>query len=125
MTAELAPSLVADPSTVSRPHPLDPLSADEVRKAATVLKDAREFGPSIRFVMISLAEPPKPPGLDFDLVPTPDRAALICLYDRAESMIYEAVVSLTTETLISWTPVPDRLPPIMFKDMVEVEELVR
>jgi len=59
-------------------HPLDPLSAQEIREAVAILKRSRELGETLRFVMISLHEPPKPPGLDFSRATIPDRAAFIC-----------------------------------------------
>src|SRR6202035_1926147 len=72
----------------ARSHPLDPLSAQEIRSAAAILRRSRDLGPALRFVMISLLEPPKPAGLDFSLGPVPDRAAFIVTYDRSEKMIY-------------------------------------
>jgi primary-amine oxidase len=108
-----------------RSHPLDPLSAQEIRSAAAILRRSRDLGPALRFVMISLLEPPKPAGLDFSLGPVPDRAAFIVTYDRSEKMIYEAVVSLAQEAVLSWTPVPDRLPSFLVEDMFGIEEIVR
>jgi primary-amine oxidase len=124
MTAEMTTSELDDLS-VAGGHPLDPLSAPEVAKASAIIRDGEHYGDSLRFVMISLAEPPKPSGLDFDLLATPDRQAFIVAYDSKGPMLYEAVVSLTEGTLLSWTEVPNRFPSFMAEEMTGVEDAVR
>ena len=41
------------------PHPLDPLTADELREAVTLLRTAGRLGRRRRLVTMSLEEPPK------------------------------------------------------------------
>ena len=41
------------------PHPLEPLTAAEVRQAVRLLKEAGKVTPTTRFVSVSLKEPPK------------------------------------------------------------------
>ena len=41
------------------PHPLDPLSADEIRHAAAILRRDRGVTDRWRFASIELREPPK------------------------------------------------------------------
>ena len=125
MTAQLVPETGHDAPPPAVPHPLDPLSADEIRAAAAILRSQAELTPATRFVMISLAEPPKPPGLDFGRGPAPDRAALVITYDKAARLIHESVVSLTAGSVVSRVAVPDRFPSYIAEDMFTVEELVR
>jgi primary-amine oxidase len=40
-------------------HPLDPLTADEVRRAASIVRRDRGVGARWRFASIELREPPK------------------------------------------------------------------
>ena len=40
-------------------HPLDPLSADEIRQAAAILRRDRKIGDGWRFASIELKEPAK------------------------------------------------------------------
>ena len=40
-------------------HPLEPLTAAEVRLAVSILKDTGKITPTTRFVSVSLKEPPK------------------------------------------------------------------
>ena len=125
MTAQLVPETGHDAPPPAAPHPLDPLSADEIRAAAAILRAQAELTPATRFVMISLAEPPKPAGLDFGRGPAPDRVALVITYDTAASLIHEALVSLTSGSVVSRVAVPDRFPSYIVEDMSTVEELVR
>ena len=39
------------------PHPLDPLTADEIRRAGAIVRRDREVGPGWRFASIELKEP--------------------------------------------------------------------
>ena len=41
------------------PHPLDPLTADEIRRAAAIVRHDREVGDGWRFASIELKEPAK------------------------------------------------------------------
>jgi len=123
MTTQLVPETDAPP--LAPGHPLDPLSADEIRAAVSILRSQGGLGPATRFVMISLAEPPKPAGLDFGSGPAPDRAALVITYDKAATLIHESVVSLTAGSVVSRVAVPDRFPSYIAEDMFTVEELVR
>jgi primary-amine oxidase len=125
MTAQLVPETSPDAPPPAAAHPLDPLSADEIRAAAAILRSQAGLAPATRFVMVSLAEPPKPAGLDFGHGPVPDRAALVVTYDKAEGLIHEALVSLTAGAVISRVAVPDRFPSYILEDMFTVEELVR
>ena len=47
-------------------HPLDPPTGSEIERAAAIIKASEHATPELRFVMISLQEPPKPPGLTFE-----------------------------------------------------------
>ena len=42
-----------------RMHPLDPLSADEIRQAVATLRRERELAPTFRFACVTLEEPAK------------------------------------------------------------------
>jgi primary-amine oxidase len=125
MTTQVVPGNEAE--TESRPgsHPLDPLSADEIRRAATITRADEEPDHAARFVAITLAEPPKPAGADFDPLAPPDRVALAVTYDPAARLIREALVSLTAGSVVSQRAVPGRFPPFLVEDLPAVEDLVR
>jgi primary-amine oxidase len=125
LTAQLVSDTGHDAPPPPAAHPLDPLSAEEISAAAAIVRSQPGLPPATRFVMITLAEPPKPPGLDFARVPAIDRVALVITYDTAASLIHESLVSLTAGTLLRRTPVPDRFPSVITEEMSAVEELVR
>ena len=91
-------------------HPLEPLTADEVRLAVTLLKDNRKVTPTTRFVSVSLHEPPKEAVRSFSKQSPPPREAFAVLFDNGTNMCHEAVLSLTDRKLVSWTHIPDVQP---------------
>src|SRR5687767_2294371 len=73
------------------PHPLDPLSPDELAQAVAVVRDA-EGAELRRFVRVRLAEPAKPEYLGWlEGGAAPPRRALLSLVD-AERRVVEIVV---------------------------------
>ncbi|MEV0262319.1 primary-amine oxidase [Streptomyces sp. NPDC050617] len=86
---------------VSRaPHPLDPLTAREIRAAVKLLKEQYEIASNTRFVMISLREPAKHKLRTWDARSRPDREVFMVLRDRAQRRTYEAVVSLSRQEVV-------------------------
>jgi primary-amine oxidase len=106
-------------------HPLDPLSAEEIRRAVTIIKDGGRSTPAMRFVSIGLHEPAKSaveafrPGQPFA------REAFVVALEPREHMTYEGVVSLTADVIQSWRPVPGVRTPITVGEYTECERLVR
>ena len=106
-------------------HPLDPLTADEFRQAAGILRRDRGVGPRWRFASIELREPAKGalrtvrPG-----TPLPREALAVC-WDRDTSQAYRAVVSLTSDSVVSWTPLPGQQPNITVDEWHECDEMLR
>lgn len=110
-----------------RTHPLDPLDANEIRRVAVaVRRHAGAIADRLRFVYVSLREPPKAAVLALgDGGPAPDREARAVLYDRVARRTMEAVVSLEDDTVTSWREVPGVQPPVMMEEFHAAEELVR
>jgi primary-amine oxidase len=76
-------------------HPLDPLSADEFRQAAAILRRDHGVGERWRFASIELREPVKGEEL-------PGREAIVVCFNRDGGAAYRAVVSLTADATLSW-----------------------
>jgi primary-amine oxidase len=106
-------------------HPLDPLSAEEVETAARVLREQRGLGEETRFVYIGLDEPPKVAVLGLEPAAVPDRRARLLLRDRSRRRTFEAVVSLTHETVVEWRELVGVQPPIMFEEFEAAERAVK
>ncbi len=91
-------------------HPLDPLSAEEFRAAAAVLRREKGVGEGWRFACIELREPAKDVVRGWQAGDPMVREALITCFDRAENAAYKATVSLTEDAVLDWTPVPGEQP---------------
>ena len=107
------------------PHPLDPLTADEVARAGSLARTHEGLGPRVRVISVALAEPLRAalsgPGADHPV----ERAAFVVLMDRDARKAYEAVVSLTQGRVVSWTHVPGVQPAIVLDEFFECEAAVR
>lgn len=115
----IAPIRTLDPAT--RLHPLEPLSASEVRKAVRVLRESGKVTPTTRFVSVALFEPDKA------LVhagESPPREAQAILFDNATNACHEAVVSLAEGVVTGWRHVPDVQPTMTIDEQVECEQAV-
>ena len=123
-------------------HPLDPLDACEISQAVEILRRERLVTPAARFVSVSLNEPVKsqvpfsaPTGSSGADQPgsthsVPDdaavpREAFVVLLEPAQHTTYEAVVSLTADTVISWRSVPDVYAPVTLAEYAECELVTR
>ena len=101
------------------PHPLDPLSANEISAAVAVL--AREQGvepPRWRFGCIELREPAKD-------APGADREALLTCWNRDDGQTYKAVVALASDALVSWEHRPGEQANFTEDEFYETNETLR
>ncbi|MDT5285670.1 MAG: primary-amine oxidase [Mycobacterium sp.] len=106
-------------------YPLDPLSGSEIESAARIISGSEYSSPTLKFVMIQLAESEKTPELTFDpAIPVP-RRAFVTAYDAAVKMVYESVVDIVAGVIDSWKPIPGRFPSHLVEHMTGVEEIVR
>src|ERR1700753_1524233 len=103
-------------------HPLEPLSADEVAAASAILQRDRALAPTARFVFVNLHEPPKAAVQAGEPVA---REAFVVLYEKAERKTYEAVVSLTDQTVVSFTHIPGVQPQITVEEFMACEQVVQ
>jgi primary-amine oxidase len=107
---------------VASHHPLEPLTTDEISATVALLRQQRELSQSVRFVTITLHEPPKPEVLAFSPGDRVARQAFAILLDNNTGQTYEAIVSLTLQQVVSWTHVPDVQPSIMLDEFLECEQ---
>src|SRR5881275_1970404 len=85
-------------------HPLDPLSADEIRRVVAVLRRDRGVGPGWRFGWIELCEPSKRAVREFVSGAAMQREAWATCWSRDEGQTYRARVSIGGERVLSWEP---------------------
>ena len=107
------------------PHPLDPLTADEIRQAAAIVRREREVGEGWRFASIELKEPSKAdlPALSSGRLTA--REALVVCWNRADGQAYRAVVSLTGDAVTGWEHLPGQQPNMTVDEWHECDEMIR
>ena len=106
-------------------HPLDPLNAEEIRRAVTIITESGNGTPAMRFVSIGLREPPKSVIVEFRPGQPFPREAFVVALEPREHMTYEGVVSLTKAAVLAWRPVAGVRAPITLGEYAEYERLVR
>jgi primary-amine oxidase len=121
-------------------HPLDPLTALEIRDVAAFLRHERGIEPpQWRFASIELVEPPKEALQDRDRWP-PRQAQTVC-WNREDGRAYKAVVSLwhgaaepvgpgrvnisATGGVTAWEELPGVQPNVTLDEWHESDEMLR
>jgi len=106
-------------------HPLDPLTAEEIRKAAAIVRRDRGVGDGWRFASIELKEPGKAdlPGLESGRLTR--REVLVVCWHRGDGQAYRAVVSLTGDTVTAWQHLPGQQPNMTVDEWHECDEMLR
>jgi primary-amine oxidase len=105
-------------------HPLEPLTAAEVREAVRILTAAGRVTPTTRFVSVALREPPKALVHGFDGTSLPPREAFAVLFDNATNSCFEATVSLARREVVGCKHVPGVQPTMTVDEQVECEQAV-
>jgi primary-amine oxidase len=119
------------------PHPLDPLTADEIRRAAAIVRHDQKVGDGWRFASIELKEPAKTdlPALENGRLPADGRLAgreaLVVCWNRADGQAYRATVSLAGDAgdaggeVTSWEHLPGQQPNMTVDEWHECDEMLR
>jgi primary-amine oxidase len=114
-----------DGAAVAVLHPLDPLTADEIRAAVAVVRASGRLGREVLFIRIALREPPKSAVLAFRAGDPLEREAFLLIRDRRARTTSEVIVSIERRAILSWQEVPGVQPPITFDEFVECERSVQ
>ena len=107
------------------PHPLNALSADEIKQAVEIVKASPDFKPNTRFTQIALAEPQKAKVWDFVLngtVVDAPRQANITMLDG--KFVIEALVDLQDKKILHWEPIKDAHGMVLLDDFMAVQKIV-
>ena len=111
-------------ATAGTPHPLDPLSAEEFRAAAAILRRDRGVDERWRFASIELREPAKDVVRAFRPGDPIRREARVTAWSRDEGTPYKAVVSLTDDAVVSWEAVPGQQANMTLDEWHEAHEVL-
>src|SRR5579863_7654160 len=108
-------------------HPLDPLTAEEIRAVAAIVRAQRDVTDRWRFASIDLKEPSKralAPSQD-GAVPLPREAEIVC-WNRDDGAAFKGVVSLADERVTSWEALRGgEHPPMTPDEFHEVDAALR
>jgi len=109
---------------MSRRHPLDPLTAEEIRTAAAIVRDERAVTDRWRFASIDLKEPSK--GSLGDIAQTtPERQAEVVCWNRDDGAAFKGTVSLDAGRVVSWEALPGQHPPMTPDEFHECDAALR
>jgi primary-amine oxidase len=106
-------------------HPLDPLSAEEIRRAAAIVRRDRGVGDGWRFASIELKEPAKADLPALELGRLDRREALVVCWDRADGLACRGAVSLTADAVTAWEHLPGQQPNMTVDEWHECDEMLR
>ena len=106
-------------------HPLDPLSADEFRQAAAILRRDHGVGAGWRFASIELAEPGKAALAGWQPGDGIQRAARVVCWNRSDGRVYSAEVSLTRDRVLSFPGRPGVQPNATLDEWHEADAMLR
>jgi primary-amine oxidase len=120
-----SPPGMEDHVTNAPEHPLDPLTAGEIRQAAAILRRERKIGDSWRIASIELREPAKDVLAALAGGLAAGREALAVCWDRTDGQAYRAVVSLTGDMVTSWEHLPGQQPNMTVDEWHECDQLLR
>jgi primary-amine oxidase len=136
---------------VTGPHPLDPLTADEIRRVTALLRRERGVArPQWRVAAIELREPAKEVARAHRSGDSFERVARAIVWDTRDGLAYVAVLSLpkssgtessapessgpgssgpelsgADDTLLAWEPQPGRQPNATVDEWHECDEAMR
>src|SRR5437763_3165974 len=109
-------------------HPLEPLTAEEITAAVNIVRTERNLTELVRFVLVTLHEPPREVVLNFQPGTPLTREAFMVLLDKSDpggGKTYEAIVDITASRVSSWRYVPDIQPSIMLEEFFACEQAVK
>ncbi|HYN21774.1 MAG TPA: hypothetical protein VE078_12490 [Thermoanaerobaculia bacterium] len=109
-------------------HPLDPLSAEEIRAASKALHARPGFPEDMAFAVVALNDPPKKEILAYKGGSSFTRQVFTVLYDREENKTFQALVDvkdLKAPKIDSWVEVPGVQPMVLEDDGDRIDEILR
>jgi primary-amine oxidase len=104
-------------------HPLDPLTASEIRQAVAIAKQT--LNSNHRFPVVVLKEPPKTVVTNFVPGQPISREVLLVMQDNQTGKVSEATVSLNDQKLTGYRELPNVQPRITADEVAEAEQVVK
>ncbi len=106
-------------------HPLEPLSATEVKQAVSLLKADPSFTPTTRIISISLSEPAKQDVYPWPVAERFSRKATAVVFDNARNAAACSLIDLRSNRVDNWKAAPAGAQPTLSVDeQLECEQAV-
>jgi Cu2+-containing amine oxidase len=106
-------------------HPLDPLSADEMDRAAGILRRQKKLPEGVLFPVLTLHEPPKEQVLAFGRGQAVPRQAFAVVYDPRTNETREGIIDLTANRVTKFDPVQGAQPRLLGAEYEAVMSRIR
>jgi primary-amine oxidase len=106
-------------------HPLDPLTADEFRGAAAILRRDRGLTERWRIASMELREPPKPELRAYRPGDPIARAAIVVCWNRDDGQAYRAIVDLAGDRVEAWEHRPGEQPNMTIDEFRDADAALR
>ncbi|MEU7168769.1 primary-amine oxidase [Streptomyces morookaense] len=116
------------PTGPAHPHPLDPLSAEEITEARRILEKAGMVHDTTRFPLVVLDEPERHTAAAHRPGDPVVRRLRVTLLDTATGTAAEAVVDVTAQVLLAHReldPATDGQPQLTFEEQGAVDAIVK
>ncbi|WP_414169687.1 primary-amine oxidase [Streptoverticillium reticulum] len=116
------------PAGPALPHPLDPLSAEEITEARRILEEAGKVHDTTRFPLVLLDEPERHTAAAHRPGDPVVRRLRVTLLDAATGAAAEAVVDVTAGLLLAHReldPAKDGQPQLAFEEQGVVDAIVK
>ncbi len=106
-------------------HPLEPLSEDEFRRTASILRRDAGLTEAWRFASVELKEPPKEDVKAWRRGDAVRRTSFAVVWNRADNKTWEATVDLTSDRLLSFEHQPGVCPNFTTDEYHDIDEAMR
>ena len=116
------PDTTVPPQSI--PHPLDPLTEDEIKQTTLLLHASGRITPGIRLMAYRLEEPPKDLVLAFQAGQRVPREVFVVMRDHERRVTMEVLVSLTDEAIRSWKERDDVQPALTYPEVFAAQEAI-
>ncbi|WP_153798997.1 primary-amine oxidase [Foetidibacter luteolus] len=118
--------MVQTKDTVIVRHPLQPVTADEITNTIAILLGQKGLDKNtVRFISVSLKEPPKQTVYAFKEGEKFERQTFTVVLNSLTGEVFEAVVNLSTTVITSWEQITGVQPTMTADEQVECEEVVK
>jgi primary-amine oxidase len=106
-------------------HPLEPLSAAEIRMVMAVIHGAADFGPKFLFETIELKEPPRGAIADYEAGKASPREARANVFLDDAPGLWRLTVSLSDAAITAKAHFATKHPMIQLEQFMVIEDIVR